>query len=629
MVDYAVLQLERNRSYIVAEIDAYIDSTYSTTVTTATAATDLFTCTSTAWMRRNAAIRFTGTAFGGVNTTTTYYVQNVVSSTTFKIATTRDSNTAFDITVDGSGSMTVALFYSSDACLRDVNTYIDALKYDLKYPGNYKSRYAARYYANSVNGSLEEDMYYLRDATGVRDQTLQGLTGDLLAENEFGTSRVSAGAYCSLDPGWGPEDYRAWIITRSPYVQGVTTIGTAAVGQKIDGALHNGGNDSIVSNDFTQVISDGIGAWITNNGRAELVSVFSYYAHIAYLAENGGRIRATNGNNSYGDFGSVAEGFDSTESPTTGIVDNRLQFEAAIDRVITDGSALLQIEFINAGIDYTEVTYSLTGGGTGAVVQADEFRDDAVYQVRMLDLVEDSTNAAEAEGNFGGFGYITNSNTAQGGTSTTITIAATDGESSTAYIGMKIVITGGAAVGQFGIINTYNSGTKTADIVKESTGAAGFDHMVAGTTIVAPDASSTYIIEPRVTFSAPGYTSTAATLPTSGDWRAVKYGETAAVYTTLTGTYAGTGTGARFTVLRNGWKYTPSVQTAGTGYTRLQTITILGTSLGGTTPTNDLVITITAVNSTTGAILDFDHSGYGIGGRYVALRAGSTVGATS
>jgi hypothetical protein len=629
MVDYAVLQLERNRSYIVAEIDAYIDSTYTTTVSAATAATDVFTCTSTAWMTRNAAIRFTGTAFGGVSTNTTYYVQNVVSSTTFKIAATRDSNTAIDILTDASGSMTVSLYYSSDACLRDVNTYIDALKYDLKYPGNYKSRYAARYYANSVIGSLEEDMYYLRDATGIRDQTLQGLTGDLLAENEFGTSRVSAGAYCSLDPGWGPEDYRVWIITRSPYVQGVTTIGTAAIGQKIDGSLHNGGNDSIVSNDFTQVISDGIGAWITNNGRAELVSVFSYYAHIAYLAENGGRIRATNGNNSYGDFGSVAEGFDSTESPTTGIVDNRLQFDAQIDRVITDGSALLQIEFINAGIDYTEVTYALTGGGTGASVQPDEFRDDAVYQVRMLDLIEDSTNAAEAEGNFGGFGYITNSNTAQSGTSTSITIAATDGESSTAYIGMKIVLTGGTGVGQFGIITTYNSGTKTAGVVKESDGTAGFDHMVAGTAILAPDASSTYIIEPRVTFSAPGYTSTAATLPTSGTWTAVKYGETAAVYTSVTGTYAGSGVGATFTVLRNGWKYTPSLQTAGTGYTRLQTITILGTSLGGLTTANDLVITITAVNSTTGAIIDFDHSGYGIGGRYVALRSGSTVGATS
>jgi hypothetical protein len=525
--------------------------------------------------------------------------------------------------------MTVSLYYSSEACLRDVGTYIDALKYDLKYPGNYKSRYAARYYGNSVVGSLEEDMYYLRDGTGVRDQTLQGLTGDLLAENEFGTSRVSAGAYCSLDPGWGPEDYRVWINTRSPYVQGVTTLGTAAIGQKIDGALHNGGNDSIVSNDFTQVISDGIGAWITNNGRAELVSVFSYYAHIGYLAENGGRIRGTNGNCSYGDFGAVAEGFDTSETPNSAIVDNRLQFVATIDRVITDGDLLFQIEFLNAGIDYTEVTYTLTGGGSGASVEADEFRDDAVYEVRMLDLIEDSTNAPEAEGNLGGFGYITNSNTCQGGSSTSVTLAATDGESSTAYIGMKIVLTGGAGVGQFAIIDTYNSGTKVAGVVKESDGTAGFDHLIAGTAIVAPDASSTYIIEPRVTFTAPGYTSTAAALPTSGTWAAVKYGETAAVYTSVTGTYSGAGVGATFTVIRNGWKYTPSIQSAGTGYVRLQTITILGTSLGGASTANDLVITITAVNASTGAILDFDHSGDGIGGRYVALRTGSTVGATS
>ncbi len=629
MVDYAVLQLERNRDYIVSEIDAYIDTTYTTTVTNVTAATDVLTCSSTSWMQRNAAVRFTGTVFGGISTGTTYYIQNVVSSTTFKIATTRDSNTALNIASDAAGSMTVSLYYSSSACLRDVGTYIDALKYDLKYPGNYKSRYAARYYANSVTGSLEEDMYYLRDGTGIRDQTLQGLTGDLLAENEYGTSRVSAGAYCSLDPGWGPEDYRTWINTRSPYVQGVTTLGTAAIGQKIDGALHNGGNDSIVSNDFTQVISDGIGAWITNNGRAELVSVFSYYAHIGYLAENGGRIRGTNGNCSYGDFGAVAEGFDSSETPGTAIVDNRFQFEAVIDRIVTDGSALTQFEFTNAGIDYTEVTYVITGGGLNGSVQQDEFRDDSVFEVRMLDLVEDSTDAEEADGNFGGFGYITNSNTAQGGSSTSVTIAATDSESSTAYIGMKIVLTGGAGVGQFGIVNTYNSGTKVAGLVKESDGTAGFDHLIAGTAIVSPDASSTYIIEPRVTFSAPGYTSTAATLPTSGTWTAVKYGETAVVYTGVTGTYAGAGVGATFSVIRNGWKYTPSIQTAGTGYVRLQTITILGTSLGGLTTANDLVITITAVNATTGAILNFDHAGYGIGGRYVALRGASTVGATS
>ena len=67
---------------------------------------------------------------------------------------------------------------------------------------------------------------------------------------------------------------------RSSYVQNVTNFGTAAVGLKIDGNLHEGGNDPNVANDFTQVIH-GIGAWVTNLGRAELVRI-PYYGHIGY-----------------------------------------------------------------------------------------------------------------------------------------------------------------------------------------------------------------------------------------------------------------------------------------------------------------------------------------------------------
>jgi hypothetical protein len=624
MLDYAVLQLERNRDYIVAEIDAYIDSTYTDTVTAVTAATDVLTCSDTSWMQRNAAVRFSGTVFGGVSTGVTYFIQNVVSATEFKIATARDSNTALDIAADAAGSMTVSLFYNSALCLRDVNTYIDALKYDLKYPGNYKSLYAARYYANAVVGSQEEDMYYLRDATGIRDQTIEGLTGDLLAPNEFGTSRVSAGAYCSLDPGWGPEDYRTWIITRSPYVQGVTTLGTAAIGQKIDGALHNGGNDSIVSNDFTQVISDGIGAWILNNGRAELVSVFSYYAHIGYLAESGGRIRATNGNNSYGDFGSVAEGFDLTETPNTAIVDNKFQYVATIGSVVTTGSAILRFEFSNAGFDYSEVTYLITGGGTGADVEADEFRDDGVFEVRLLDLGDDSS------GQLGGEGYITNSNTAQGGSTTSITLAATDPIiSNSAYVGMKVVITGGSGVGQFGIISSYNAGTKIAPVVRESTGVAGWDHMVPGSTIVAADSSSTYTVEPALSFTSPEFTATAGTLASSGTWNDIKFGTTVSVLTALPGTYAGAGSGATFNVIRNGFKYVVTVNSGGTGYTRLETITIAGNTLGGATPDNDLTLTIISTNSVTGAVTAVDQDGFGCSGRFVAVKSGSSAGAYS
>jgi len=627
--DWARLKLEENRAFIKAELAAYIDDTFKDTATDTTASTDVITIADTSWLVRNAAIKFTGTTFGGITADTTYYVQDVVSSTTFKIGTTRYATSAVTLTT-ASGSMGVELVYNEALCARDVDTYIDALKWDLQWTSNYRSRYVARYYANAVLGSQEEDFYYLRNGTGIRNQTMDGLNGDLLPENEYGTSRVSAGAYCSLDPGWGPDDFRTWIIARSPYVQNNTTFGNAAIGQKIDGALHNGGNDSIVSNDFTQVISDGIGAWVANNGRAELVSVFTYYSHIGYLATEGGRIRGTNGNNSYGDFGSVAEGFDSTETPGTGTVDNKFQYEATVGSVFTDNAQeIYQFEYDNAGIEYTEAVFSVFGPGSGFVAEQDkEFRDDAVFNVRLLDNVDDSTTAPEADGNFGGFGYVTSSNTAQGGTATQITIAATDANTSSAYPGMKVYLTGGTGVGQYGIINTYNSGTKIATVIKESDGSSGWDHIVAGTTIVSPDASTTYTIEPRISFTAPPYSSDAKTLSTTTTWSDVTYsGVYESFENTTQDSTSGSGTGATFDITKKGTKYLVRLDQGGTGYARLDTITIQGSNLNGNNTTNDIVITITAVNSSNGEIQAFDFEGVGHGGYFVALpsASGNTV----
>jgi hypothetical protein len=381
----------------------------------------------------------------------------------------------------------------------------------------------------------------------------------------------------------------------------------------------------MVSNDFTQLISDGIGAWITNNGRAELVSVFTYYSHIGYLAENGGRIRGTNGNNSYGDWGSVAEGFDSTETPNTAIVDNREGFDATTGSVITTGEELCHFEFENAGTDYTEATWIISGAGANGEVEQDEFRDDGVFEVRLLDLGDDSS------GQYGGEGYLTNQSTAQGGTTTSITLAAVDQTISTGYIGMKVFLTGGLGAGQFGIIQTYNAGTKLATVARESDGVAGWDNIVGGAGVVAPDASTTYVVEPAISFSAPGFSSTATSLPSTGTWSNVAYGNTAGAYTGVTADeYAGNGLAASFLVTRNGTKYAEvTLVNAGTGYAIRETIVIHGDNLGGAEGTNDLTITITSVNAVTGAIVEFEYDGTGAGGNYVALRSGSTAGAYS
>jgi hypothetical protein len=195
---------------------------------------------------------------------------------------------------------------------------------------------------------------------------------------------------------------------------------------------------------------------------------------------------------------------------------------------------------------------------------------------------------------------------------------------------MKLYLTGGTGVGQYGIIATYNSGTKVATVTKETTGAAGWDHIVPGTAIDSPDASTTYTIEPRIVFTGPTYGSTASTLATSLTYSAVGYANVHKTYLSISGTSSAAGSGASFNITRKDTRYqTVTLSSGGTGYVRLETITIPGTSLNGTAPTNNITITVTAVNSVTGAIVAFDRSGSAAGGNYVALSAGTRTINTS
>jgi hypothetical protein len=203
-------------------------------------------------------------------------------------------------------------------------------------------------------GDALSDMFYVQNGTGIRNMTLSGLLGTLTTPNLFTTRRPTGGSYVSLDPGTGPDDTSAWIYRKSPYIQNVTTFGVGCVGCKIDGTLHNGGNKSMVSNDFTQIVSDGIGIYCTGpDALTECVSVFSYYAYSGYMAENGGRIRATNGNSSYGTFGVIAEGFDNSENPITGRVNNRY-YQASATPFSSLGSSaeILKVQYSHAGEGY-------------------------------------------------------------------------------------------------------------------------------------------------------------------------------------------------------------------------------------------------------------------------------------
>jgi len=490
--------------------------------------------------------------------------------------------------------------FDTNKCRRDIDKFIDAVRYDLDRIGNYKSLLAGRYYANAVIGSQLEDMFYVRDTTGVRNMTLKGLAGTLpalVAGDEY--QIPTGGAFVSLDPGWGPDDERTWITSRSCYVQNVTTIGVGAVGQKVDGDLHNGGNKSIVSNDFTQVISDGIGAWMLNGGRGELVSVFSYYAHIGMFATNGGIIRATNGNSSYGDFGAVADGVDPDEIVRYGYINTRTEqatvYSAFAGEIL---DFILGLEFANCGQNYTTATYTITSSGVGADAIQEEFRDNAMFECQTLSA---------------GSGFSQYGNQANFGNTLTISLATAETATEEQILGMRIIIISGEGTGQYGYVYSYNAGTKLCTVYRESDDQPGWDHILPGTPSNPLLTTGTrYRIEPRLTFNEPAYSATEIGISPAIEPAAIVYGETS---DTFTGIAATVGTGdvvdvapaaATFTVTKIGRVYSVALDTGGAGYAVGDTLTINGEDIGGTTLEHDITLTVLTVSDdSTNSILAF------------------------
>ena len=350
-----------------------------------------------------------------------------------------------------------------------------------------------------ATGFETANMFYMSNGSGLRNCTLQGLNGTLGDLNEYLTRRPTAGSYVSLNPGTGPNDQTAWIDSKSPYVQNVSAFGTGCTGMKIDGALHNGGYRSMVANDFTQILSDGIGYWASGEGRSELVSVFTYYCHIGYLATGGGKLRATNGNNSYGQFGSVAEGVNDEELPITATLNNRAKEAQASEVYSDENGKIIGLSYSHAGQDYTSAQYIITGSGVAGNLEAQHTRYKGVSEIRIKEP-EDSSN-------IGGADYRRIENNAQIGGLTSITLSASEIIDDNSYVGMNIFIKAGLGAGQWGKISAYDPSTKVATI-ENMWGQTGWNTFVAGKAISTTlDGTTRYVIEPYFDIEDPEYNS--------------------------------------------------------------------------------------------------------------------------
>ena len=95
---------------------------------------------------------------------------------------------------------------------------------------------------------------------------------------------------------------------QSPYIRNCTNFITNSIGMKIDGNHAIGPFKSFVTDSYTQYNQNGIGCSITNEGYAQIVSMFTINSDIGVYAGSGGQCDITNSNSSFGNFGLVADG---------------------------------------------------------------------------------------------------------------------------------------------------------------------------------------------------------------------------------------------------------------------------------------------------------------------------------
>jgi hypothetical protein len=125
--------------------------------------------------------------------------------------------------------------------------------------------------------------------------------GNLLQNMSF-VGAANTGAMIAFNPA-----SNTGIITQSPYIRNCTNFVPNSIGMKIDGR-HAEGTKSMVCDSYTQYNQGGIGVSITNDGYAQLVSIFTICCDRAISCYSGGSCDLNNSNASFGNVGLIASG---------------------------------------------------------------------------------------------------------------------------------------------------------------------------------------------------------------------------------------------------------------------------------------------------------------------------------
>ena len=177
----------------------------------------------------------------------------------------------------------------------------------------------------SAGNYLENNPITLPDYVGIVGDSLREVfvtplnQGDLFyvgSGNYFYNMSFSGSANPGAVVSFDPNAVR--YVQHSPYVQNCTNLIPNSIGMKVDGNNAVGPLKSMVLDAYTQYNQGGIGVSITNEGYAQLVSLFTICDDVAVYCGSGAACDLTNSNSSFGNYGLVADGIGAKKY--TGIV---------------------------------------------------------------------------------------------------------------------------------------------------------------------------------------------------------------------------------------------------------------------------------------------------------------------
>lgn len=237
---------------------------------------------------------------------------------------------------------------------------------------------------DGLTNNNEATMFLMSDGSILNKMTFKGMTGWVPGStaDDITTSTIK-GVVVRLNPA-------SPVTHKSPYVLECSFIGSGGIGAIIDGNVHATGAKTMIFHGYTVISDNGVGYWVKDGGKAEIVSCFTYYAYFGYTSSGGGFIRALNGNNSYGTWGATARGFDAAETAITGtIVGEQVPFTYGGglinvgDTVSNDTGATAIVTNVQYSADKIYVkdrvgtftgadTLTFTSGGTGTALGSAE-----------------------------------------------------------------------------------------------------------------------------------------------------------------------------------------------------------------------------------------------------------------